>query len=358
VTTDFGNTGDAAVAVLVQPDGKVLAAGTSTNAQHFALARYNANGSLDSSFGIGGKVITDIPSRFYPAYNYFHDITLQPDGKILVCGGDGDFVILRYNANGTLDTSFGPAHTGILILPPDVLFVHPEIVQDPNPNFPIILESAVGVKVKPDGKIVAAGSTENNFDGVGDGLVVARFDAAGNLDPTFGIGGRTFFRPDVNPSDYSAAYDLALQADGDIVVLGNPENNRTKFYLARLDGSGSLDATFGTGGIVATSIGTKVQASRLAIQADGKIVTTGSTTSDGTNWNWVLVRYLGSATVTASALAPTTAVLSTSTSMPLSTASGNESPRTTRPVVPSLSGLPARWRSRMKLAAQPGDTLR
>ena len=362
VTTDFGNTGDSAQAVLVQPDGKVVAAGMSTNALHFALARYNADGSLDTSFGTGGKVVTVLPSDYSPVYNYFHDITLQADGKILACGGDGNFEIVRYNANGSLDTSFGPAHTGILILSPSVLLVHPEIEQNPNTGFPLLLVSAVGVKVQPDGKIVAAGATQGNNGSGSDGLIVARFDAAGNLDTTFGVGGTTFFRPDVNAWDYSYPYDLALQGNGNIVVLANPQSSHDHFYMARLDGTGALDASFGTGGIVTTSVGTWNYAGRLAVQGDGKIIAAGSTNLGSRNTNWMLARYLGSSTVTAMAttLSPSTAAVGTSPGMTLSIASGDDSLRTTRPLVPSLSlsWLPDRWRSRAKLVAQTGHTHR
>src|SRR6185369_1594957 len=107
---DFAGAGDGAVAIAVQPDGKLVAAGAATinGSSEFAVARYNSNGTLDVNFGTGGKVTTDVGGRFESA----RAVALQGDGKIVVAGGTviglfNDFALARYNSNGTLDTSFG-----------------------------------------------------------------------------------------------------------------------------------------------------------------------------------------------------------------------------------------------------------
>src|SRR5215472_16863891 len=112
VTTDFGGTGAAARTVAVQADGKILTAGVaaSTGVADFALARYNSDGTLDVSFGTGGQVTTD----FAGANDQAESVSVQPDGRIVAAGAAGpyinrgfDFALARYNSNGTLDTSFG-----------------------------------------------------------------------------------------------------------------------------------------------------------------------------------------------------------------------------------------------------------
>jgi uncharacterized delta-60 repeat protein len=117
VTTDFGGIfplyHDCAYAVALQPDGKILAGGSTGqcggSGDNFALARYNADGSLDTTFGTGGKVTTD----FFGTRDEIHSLAIQSDGKIVavgftvVSGTNWDFAIARYNTNGSLDTAFG-----------------------------------------------------------------------------------------------------------------------------------------------------------------------------------------------------------------------------------------------------------
>src|SRR5262249_46633697 len=149
VTTDFGGS-ESAQAVAVQPDGKVVVAGdfrTPSLAEGFVLARYNADGSLDTSFGTGGKVFTSL------AAEDLHDLALQPDGKIVVAAraastGDSQFTVARYPAGGALDTGFGPAHTGVVMLN-DTFADHPGVV--PLGGFTNLAYEANGVAIQPDG---------------------------------------------------------------------------------------------------------------------------------------------------------------------------------------------------------------
>ncbi|HJP65391.1 MAG TPA: delta-60 repeat domain-containing protein, partial [Actinomycetota bacterium] len=103
VVTDFTTDGDSAGCVVIQPDGKIVAIGNGDG--EFAVARYNSDGSLDSSFDGDGKVLTDFGSGFDGAYCG----ALQSDGKIVAAGSAGNgakFAMVRYNSDGTLDTSF------------------------------------------------------------------------------------------------------------------------------------------------------------------------------------------------------------------------------------------------------------
>src|SRR5262249_29551197 len=111
VTTDFGGTGAAARTVAVQADGKILVAGLAVinGVVEFALSRYNGNGTIDTSFGTGGNVTTpfDFPGNFDRVFT----IVQQPDGKFVAVGSTvnlfANFALARFNADGTLDTSFG-----------------------------------------------------------------------------------------------------------------------------------------------------------------------------------------------------------------------------------------------------------
>ncbi|MFM7739828.1 MAG: delta-60 repeat domain-containing protein, partial [Planctomycetota bacterium] len=110
VTTPVGTSNDQGYSVTIQPDGKIVLAGSTHNGSNwdFALVRYNADGSLDTSFGTGGMVTTPIGTND----DYGLSVTFQPECKIVVAGwahngSNWDFALVRYNADGSLDTSFG-----------------------------------------------------------------------------------------------------------------------------------------------------------------------------------------------------------------------------------------------------------
>jgi uncharacterized delta-60 repeat protein len=203
VTTDFAGSGDGAAAIAVQPDGKLVAAGGATiNGQiDFALARYNSNGTLDTSFGTGGRVTTDFGGRYERATS----VAVQWDGKIVVAGGAvinvyNDFALARYHSDGTLDTNFG---TGGKVIT----------------NFGEVSAQAYSVAVLPDGKIVVAG--EANIDG-GDDFALVRYTSNGTLDDNFGTGGKvtTDFGLRDQGFSYANAYSVAVQPADRIVVAG------------------------------------------------------------------------------------------------------------------------------------------
>jgi uncharacterized delta-60 repeat protein len=257
VTTDFG--GDSrALAIALQDGNKMLVAGAvkvSSGDYALALARYNANGSLDTSFGNGGKVTTDLGS---PSY-YIATAVFQPDGKIVVGGSTqtssthSSFFLARYNANGSPDTAFGSRG---------------KVTTDFTDNFGLLLSSGIGgLALQGDGKIVAVGEASYYF-------ALARYNANGSPDTGFGSGGKV---TTVIAGLGAYARSVVLQADGKMVVAGSYSGGITfgysYFALARYNANGSLDTSFGAGGKV---INDDPGVTNLALQADGKIVAVGT----------------------------------------------------------------------------------
>jgi uncharacterized delta-60 repeat protein len=266
VLTDFGAS-EEALGVAIQADGKIVAAGWTSageNPDNFALARYNADGGLDPTFDGDGRVLTDLG-----ADEDAHDVAIQADGKIVAAGrSGGDFGLARYDSGGSLDPTFGGDGS---------------IVTDFGAT-----DEANAVALQADGKIVAAGHSGDLVPSLN--FVLARYRPDGSLDATFDGDGRVvtdFGTPDI-------AYDIALQADGKIVAAGTsfdasftPDN----FALARYHADGSLDPTFDGDGRVVTDFGTAGEgAFGVAIQADSKIVAAGLGDVLG-NENFALARY-------------------------------------------------------------------
>ena len=267
-TTPIGTGADRSFATVVQPDGKVLVAGTTLNggSYDFVVARYNADGTLDTGFGTDGKVLTPVGTLTDEA----HSIALQDDGKIVVAGyassGDNDFAVVRYNADGSLDTGFG---TGGKVTTP--IGSGDDYAHD--------------VTVQADGKIIVSGYTKVSLFDTDFALV--RYNADGSLDTGFGTGGKvtTAFG-----TGYDEAYGVTVQSDGKIIVAGSAINGSEDFALVRYNADGSLDTGFGTGGKVTTPIGTGTDtAYDVLVQADGKIVVAGE--ASGTGYDFALARY-------------------------------------------------------------------
>ncbi|MBA3649944.1 MAG: hypothetical protein H0W66_00315 [Chthoniobacterales bacterium] len=340
VNTDFGFA-DRAYAVLLQTDGKIIAAGSSDT--FFALARYNADGSLDSSFGEfgDGRVRTAVSGGGAAQIN---GIALQSDGKIVVAGRAGDqaahtldFAILRYNADGTLDTSFGTGGgTNVDFFAGNdaafalVIQANGKIVAGgsasrgdaSSPDFALVrlnangsldntfsgdgkvatdfsssLDGIYGLALQADGKIVAAGYTYVTSE-ANDNFALARYKSDGTLDSSFGSGGKVI--TDIDPVT-DEAHAVVVQADGHIIaggIAGSPGD--LDFALARYDSSGALDTGFGDAGIVTTFLTSKDDViNGLALQPDGKVVAAG--VANGGNGLGV-ARYLTGGTATASNL--------------------------------------------------------
>ncbi|MFF1396789.1 calcium-binding protein [Streptomyces sp. NPDC058287] len=278
VITDMGGA-DGAFGVAVQADGRIVAAGLSgagTAGDNFALARYNADGSLDTSFDNDGKVITD-----FGGDDPGHGVAVQADGKIVAVGasaplntGDYDFALARYNTNGSLDTSFDTDGKVTTAFGEDS-------------------DTASDVVLQPDGKIVAFGHSDQLPGNITDfDFALARFNADGSLDTSFDTDGKS--TADLGGRDFGAG--VALQGNGKMVAVGSNEaaSNVVDFGLARFNADGSLDTSFGTGGKVITRFGGgsgNNGATGVAVQADGKIVAVGHSNSPIDDF--ALARYEG-----------------------------------------------------------------
>jgi uncharacterized delta-60 repeat protein len=290
VTNVPGPSSDVAAGEAIQRDGKIVVVGTASvfapngaiNTD-FALTRFNADGSVDTHFGNNGSVLTD----FGTGANQAVAVAIQPDGKIVVAGTINgtinddfqDIGVARYNPDGTLDRSF--ANGGEVLI---------DLGSDTD-------GTAAGLAIQPNGKIVVAG-TASGFDADDnffEEIALARLNANGRLDATFGTGGEVLTGFGANTT--VAAAGLALQPNGKIVVAGTATDQDTfvnEFALARYNTNGQLDASFGTGGEVTTSFGDGVSATAraVAIQANGRIVVAGSTTDLNTfNDDFALARY-------------------------------------------------------------------
>ncbi len=284
VLTDFSQSTDIAYAAAVQPDGKLVVVGTTYinndyTEEDFALARYNPDGTLDETFGSGGKVQTDFPGLAAVASS----VLIQPDDKIVVAGGafdlfpfQGDFKVARYNPDGSLDTSFGSG--GIVT------------TRFTNGSF------AYAVAMQPDGKIIAAGTDFVNFSFNDDisnvDFGLARYNPDGTPDLTFDLDGKV-------STDFDGFNDeifsLLLQPDGKLVAVGSAKNpaNFYDFAVARYLSNGSLDTGFGNAGKVRTDFGSHDfdRAMSAALQPDGKVVASGFTIFGGGFQNFAVARY-------------------------------------------------------------------
>ena len=377
VVSDFGSFSDEARSVALQPDGKIIVGGS-------VVARYNGDGTLDTSFGEGGRAVFDATG-----------LALQPDGKILAAGTNGNALqLVRLNPNGTPDTSLDG--DGSVITPLGTLATGRAVALQPDGKILVAGTSSIGanadfglVRYNPDGSLDTTFDTDGvvttDFGGTrgrgfrrrasarrqdhrrgyertrvrqlqfcrcalqhrwqprydfrqrrqahgrwwrartarewaslcnptgrsfsrgqapppagGSDFSVLRFDPAGNPDATFDSDGRVTvdfgFRVDFG-SGRDIARDVALQPDGRIVVAGSASGGTFSqplgfFALARLNSDGTLDTSFDADGKVSTSFGGPFDsAEALAVQPDGRIVAAGSTIQAFTDSDIALARY-------------------------------------------------------------------
>jgi uncharacterized delta-60 repeat protein len=282
------NKDDRATSVALQSDGKIVVAGRSENDLYyyaFALARFNADGSLDSSFGTNGTVRNNINGG-----NGYDDeansVVIQSDGKIVAAGsssgasGEIDFALARYNTNGSLDNSFGANGT-----------VRNNINISTGNNK---INYAYAAAIQSDGKILLAGYSNNSIN---DEFALARYNTDGSLDNTFGTSGT--IREHISGGDKSGdrANSIALQSDGKIVAAGySTTSSGPAFAIARFNTNGSFDSTYGTNGSTISHISgggnSEDIANTVVIQSDGKIVAAGqSMDSSGYKRGCALARY-------------------------------------------------------------------
>lgn len=274
VTTGFGGTHDAAHGVAIQSDGKIVVAGYATTggSLDIAVVRFLPDGRLDASFGGTGKVTTDLGGN-----DSARSVAVRADGRIVVAGATFNLAgsriaVVRYEAGGGLDASFGG--TG-------------KVVAD---VFSGNIESAASVALLRDGKILVAGGVAAG--NIGNDFALVRFREDGSLDPSFGAAGSvsTGFGP--GSEDYLGS--MVVQPDGKIVAAGISRTGLSSFFaLARFEADGALDATFGTAGKVTTPMGSPDDEELgVALQKDGKIVVAGVTAS-AENDDFVVLRYEG-----------------------------------------------------------------
>jgi uncharacterized delta-60 repeat protein len=265
---------DIANAAAVQQDGKIITAGLSTavtGTMFFTIARFQPNGALDTTFGFRQNGWTD------DIVGTARALELQPDGKIVAAGDTGalllsnsDFLIARYNTNGTLDTTFGSQSNGSVTM--GMGYDH-DVVRS--------------LAIQADGKIIVAG------DGLNSGSsnyvsIIARFNADGTPDTSFADGGKRIMD---TIGTASQALVVKVQSDGMIVVGGEFRDGSgpASFYLARYDSNGAPDISFNSG-IVTASPGADPGLADIAILPNGKIIVAGTTNSN-TNADLFLMRY-------------------------------------------------------------------
>ena len=237
VVTDVGGD-DYPSDVVVQRDGKIVVVGVSIlpTGSAFVITRYTASGALDRTFGDGGIVRPD-----FGGFGWGMAVAIQPNGKIVAAGqgtrpgGNFDFVLARYNADGSLDASFDGDG---------------RVFTDFGYN-----DGAYGLAIQPDGKIIAVGNARSGSSRDANEFGVARYNPNGSLDGSFDGDGKvlTPFTPLTD-----SATDAVVQPDGKIVVGGyanfsfEPPRN-TQLALARYNANGSLDAGFDGDGMVTTT---------------------------------------------------------------------------------------------------------
>ncbi|MGB0917267.1 MAG: T9SS type A sorting domain-containing protein [Flavobacteriales bacterium] len=318
-----------ASALLVQPDSKIIAVGYArgnTTAYDIAVVRYNIDGSLDNSFSVNGMLTTDVADN----NDYGYDAALQADGKIVVVGTTGmsprRMIAVRYNADGTLDGSFGTNGMVILDSPETENFTGEGIVIQPDGKICLAGRAFLSSSLFLVARLNTDGSLDNTFsvDGIltstfGDGtssayaialqtdgkivvagdlswwegpilmrhLAVARFNTDGTLDMEFDTDGRVLVS--FGSSGFFCR-DMTIQNDGKIVLVGYSNNS---FALARLNTDASIDNTFSVDGRVITAIGIDESYGRaIAIQADNKILAAGNTSNTAIGEEeFALVRY-------------------------------------------------------------------
>jgi uncharacterized delta-60 repeat protein len=249
VRTDFGGS-EIGYAVAVQRDRRIVVAGDRVDpgAPHFVVARYTANGRLDSSFDGDGKVATDFGGTSDGAF----DVALQRDGRSIAVGrGAQDFALARYRTDGSLDPSFGDGGKVLTTFGPGSF------------------DSASAVVLFAEGKFVVGGGTRS---GSASDFALARYLPDGTPDPSFGSGGRVM-TPISSANDH--LFDLAVQPDRKLVAAGwSFEGGGPHIALARYNDDGSLDQSFDGDGIVLASF--RSVGSHLLVQGDGKLVVTGA----------------------------------------------------------------------------------
>ena len=270
---DFGNN-DYGTALVVQPGGKIVVAGVTVAAagSQLALARFTADGSLDDTFGMAGKVVTDFGSSLQTA----SDIGLDSTGEIIVAGEASDgFYLAKYGADGSPDAGFG---TGGKI----------------TTAFNGTIGTNVRMNILPGNKIFLVGTlktTGSSNDQIS--VAFARYSANGALDTTFGTSGKAsipFTHNDFFQLQITG--DMAFQPNGKVLYAAT---QNTTLFLLRFNNNGTLDPAFGTGGVLTHTLSQGDITAGLTLQPDGKFILVGETSgNDAGNYyrRFLVMRFL------------------------------------------------------------------
>jgi uncharacterized delta-60 repeat protein len=338
-----------ASALALQPDGKVVLAGSVSDAsgfQQLVVTRFNADGSPDSTFGSGGRVAIQFGDGSFPLSGA-NALALAPDGKIVVAGGASDssgiqeLVVARFHSDGTPDKSFNgdgaflaqlgssgnPSYLNAVAVQPDGKVVVGGQASDSGGNSRILVgrltttggwdssfsgdgrivqqigkaaglaEWVSSLAIQPDGRIVAVGQAADSNNQVE--LLATRLTTAGSFDSSFSGNGILLDQLGLGSSPLSRANSVALQPDGKLVVGGDatPANGNGGVMVSRITSGGGFDSSFGTGGVVATQLGTGFNASSsaasVALQSDGSVLAAGFDTDDQGDNQVLLARLSG-----------------------------------------------------------------
>jgi len=280
--SDFNSVSNEARSLQIQSDNKFIVAGeingdaASVN-PNFAIARYNENGTKDTSFGVNGLASVNfgtVSNNLLLSEDILESMIIQPDGKILAAGftsnineNTSNFGIVRLNSDGSLDSSFGINGRIITSFGGDAV--------------------AYSIQILSDGKFIVSGMYFFNADN-NQKVAIAKYNANGILDTSYGIGGIT--TTDFNANQEGFAFASELQNDGKLVVSGVALNTTADFVLFRFMANGSLDTSFGINGRQTIDSGVDEGAMTSITQADGRIILGGGT-YNGISADFTLLRF-------------------------------------------------------------------
>ena len=279
--TKLGSSGVSRV--LIQPDGKIVGIGVSADIQSIELARFNADGSVDTTFGQSGLVYTSLGTQQIGAVRLMREANGDLVAAMTASTGNTLHIeLIGYHADGSLNITFG--NGGIVYTPPF------------GDGFDALGDATLypATGTANDGKIVVVGYSFLTLT-VDSAWLIARYNADGTLDSTFGVGGEA--NTNLTPRS-DAASGVAIQSDGKLVITGSSSGSNLIPTLARFNTNGSLDNMFGAGGVITSPVGSVTSESDLAVQSDGNIVVAGAAVdgTKGTNKSFAVLRYLGHAT--------------------------------------------------------------
>ncbi|MBK9980939.1 MAG: T9SS type A sorting domain-containing protein [Saprospiraceae bacterium] len=273
VRIDFNGVSSSCYAIALQSDGRIVLAGQTSinNASDFAVAQLNTDGSPDTTFSHDGKVITDLTTM----YEFANTVLIQKDGKIIAAGRlesktYSDFAAVRYLANGDLDPDFG------------VQGIVTTSIRDED-------EARCGV-IQSDGKIILAGFSSVSAKG---DFTMVRYLEDGSIDKSFGTSGKVLTDlQGTGGSDFASS--IVEDPNGDLVLTGSANFNNlfleSDIGVARYDADGHLDLNFGNQGIYILQLGGNTQAYGLARQSDGKYIIAGKSDYIFSHNQWLLAR--------------------------------------------------------------------